>query len=411
MSFFCRYAAHTFPGIESLDNLYRIMSGALAGLKIQHPDNPPLPAWAELEYFRFTGDTARLHRLLEQDRTLERHYEFLENCSGDTPDPAWGAIPLSWRKTPEGYRWNGYSSGMDNTPRGRDDWNGLLWFDAVAQQGLAARSIAELAAIIGNESLRGRFQEEYRRKTDLLQHYWDPETGAFQDRRDGAFCRVLTPAIFWPMAAKMAPPEQAKQLAAHLENPEELGGSCPCPTVSRNDPAFTPEGAYWRGSVWVPLAYVTSVALRNYGFDDAARRLTGKLLTHMDATWRNYTPHSIWECYKPDRPEPALNSKGRICRADFCGWSALGPISMLIENLIGISEVSAQENRIRWTSTSPRRHGIRNLRFGGNTVSLLCDAGEVSVTATRPFTLEFNGVRHACPAGKTRLAPAEPALI
>ena len=323
----------------------------------------------------------------------------------------WGAIPLSWRKTPEGYHWNGYSSGMDNTPRGRDDWNGLLWFDAVAQQGLAARSIAELAAIIGNESLRGRFQEEYRRKTDLLQHYWDPETGAFQDRRDGAFCRVLTPAIFWPMAAKMAPPEQAKQLAAHLENPEELGGSCPCPTVSRNDPAFTPEGAYWRGSVWVPLAYVTSVALRNYGFDDAARRLTGKLLTHMDATWRNYTPHSIWECYKPDRPEPALNSKGRICRADFCGWSALGPISMLIENLIGISEVSAQENRIRWTSTSPRRHGIRNLRFGGNTVSLLCDAGEVSVTATRPFTLEFNGVRYACPAGKTRLAPAEPAPI
>ena len=46
MSFFCRYAAHTFPGIESLDNLYAIMSGAPAGLKIQHPDNPPLPAWA-----------------------------------------------------------------------------------------------------------------------------------------------------------------------------------------------------------------------------------------------------------------------------------------------------------------------------------------------------------------------------
>ena len=44
MSFFCRYAAHTFPGIESLDNLYAIMSGAPAGLKIQHPDNPPLPA-------------------------------------------------------------------------------------------------------------------------------------------------------------------------------------------------------------------------------------------------------------------------------------------------------------------------------------------------------------------------------
>ena len=411
MSFFCRYAAHTFPGIESLDNLYAIMSGAPAGLKIHHPDNPPLPAWAELEYFRFTGDTARLHRLLEQDRTLERHYEFLENCSGDTPDPAWGAIPLSWRKTPEGYRWNGYSSGMDNTPRGRDDWNGLLWFDAVAQQGLAARSIAGLAAVIGNEPLREKFQREFEQKTELLQRYWDPETGAFQDRRDGAFCRVLTPAIFWPMAANMTTAEQARQIVAHLANPEELGGACPCPTVSRNDPAFTPDGSYWRGAVWVPLAYVASVALRNYDCDDEARRLTEKLLNHMVNTWRGYTPHSIWECYKPDLPEPALNSKGRICRADFCGWSALGPISMLIENLVGIREVSAQENFIRWRSTSPRRHGIRNLRFGGNTVSLLRDAAGIHVTAARPFTLEYNGTRHACPAGETNLVPAEPAAV
>ena len=92
---------------------------------------------------------------------------------------------------------------MDNTPRGCDDWNGLLWFDAVAQQGLAARSIAELAALIGNEPLKRKFQREFEQKTELLQRYWDPETGAFQDRRDGAFCRVLTPAIFWPLAANM----------------------------------------------------------------------------------------------------------------------------------------------------------------------------------------------------------------
>ena len=84
---------------------------------------------------------------------------------------------------------------------------------------------------------------------------------------------------------------------------------------------------------------------------------------------------------------------------------------MLIENLIGISEVSAQENRIRWTSTSPRRHGIRNLRFGGNTVSLLRDAAGIHVTAARPFTLEYNGTRHACPAGETNLVPAEPAAV
>ena len=84
---------------------------------------------------------------------------------------------------------------------------------------------------------------------------------------------------------------------------------------------------------------------------------------------------------------------------------------MLIENLIGIREVSAPENFIRWESSSPRRHGIRNLRFGGNTVSLLSDEAGVHISAARPFTLEHNGVRHTCPAGETHLAPAEPAPV
>ena len=29
----------------------------------------------------------------------------------------------------------------------------------------------------------------------------------------------------------------------------------------------------------------------------------------------------------------------------------------------------------------------------------------------RPFTLEYNGTRHACPAGETNLVPAEPATV
>lgn len=407
MSFFCRYAYHTFPGIESLDNLYRIISGDPCSLKIQHPDNPPLFAWAEREYFRFTGDVARLHRILEKDRILEKHYYYLESLRDGSPLPRWGVIPLSWQCTPDGYHWNGISSGMDNTPRGRGDYHGLLWFDAAAQQGLAARSIAELAEIIGNTKLRDKFHEEYCRKSELVQRYWDPCTNAFHDRRDNAFCRVLTPAVFWPMAAGMATREQAQLLSALLADPTKLGGHCPCPTVSRDDPDFSPEGLYWRGAIWLPLAYMTASALRSYGMFDSAREITYKLLNHMYETWRTYSPHSIWECYMPDSPEPALNSRNMLCRSDFCGWSALGPISLFIEHIIGIYEVSAVDSTIHWRITSSQRHGIRNLHIGDNVVSLVYEDGKIHISAIKPFTLLVNSVPHSCPAGESIIAICE----
>ncbi len=399
MALFCRYAPHAYPGVESLDNLYRIMDGAPCPLKIHHPDNPPLPAWAELEYYRFTGDAARLRRLLDEERTLEKYYDFLESLRDEAPLPPWGAIPLAWRNMPEGYFWNGISSGMDNTPRGRGSYDNLLWFDAAAQQGLAAQSIAEMAGIIGNRPLQAKFLAEYDKKRELVRRYWDSKDQTFYDRRNGEFCRVLTPAVFWPMLAGMVTPEEAAKLAALLADPAKLGGRVPCPTVARDDADFTEEGRYWRGAVWVPLVYVAAAALRRYGYHDLAGEISRNLLTHMYNTWKNYTPNSIWECYKPTLPEPALNGKEKRCRADFCGWSALGPIALFLECVIGLHEVSAAKGEIHWWTTSRKRHGVKNFRFGDNTVSLLAEEGRVTVSALHPFTLVLDGVPHPCPAG------------
>lgn len=49
------------------------------------------------------------------------------------------------QKETDGYRWSGVASGMDNTPRGREDYDSILWFDLLAQQALAARRIATYA--------------------------------------------------------------------------------------------------------------------------------------------------------------------------------------------------------------------------------------------------------------------------
>ena len=79
-------------------------------------------------------------------------------------------------------------------------------------------------------------------------------------------------------------------------------------------------------------------------------------------------------------------------RQDFCGWSALGPISLFIENIIGLHTVDAQEKRIEWRLHHDCRHGIKNLRFGDIETSLIAeDERHVTVISNKPYTLAING--------------------
>ena len=53
MVHFCKYAPEAFPGVASLENFYRpMLDGEPSTLLVHHPDNPPLPAWAEYANFR-----------------------------------------------------------------------------------------------------------------------------------------------------------------------------------------------------------------------------------------------------------------------------------------------------------------------------------------------------------------------
>ena len=46
---------------------------------------------------------------------------------------------------------------------------------------------------------------------------------------------------------------------------------------------------------------------------------------------------TIWECYSPEKPAPATRWDGEnYCRQDFVGWSGLGPIALMLENIIGL---------------------------------------------------------------------------
>ena len=57
------------------------------------------------------------------------------------------------------------------------------------------------------------------------------------------------------------------------------------------------------------------------------------------------------------------DNNGSLVKPDFVGWGALGPIALLIENIIGI-QANAPQREIVWYITRTDRHGIENLWLG-----------------------------------------------
>lgn len=417
MVLFCKYSPEKFPGVETLTNFYeafhteQYQDGSFP-LGIQHPDNPPLFAWAEYGNYLFTGDDAHARTLLTETRYLQKHYDWFNNL-----EPGWRfqtqmGLSAEVNLDPKalGYKWSGVASGMDNTRRERD----ALWIDAVAQQGLSALAISRMAESIGEDVLAAEWLAKYETlKETVNTYYWDEADGFYYDvSEDGStLYKVKTPASYWPLLAEMATPEQAARMAAHLQDPETFGGIRPWVTIARNDPHYYGgDGAYWRGGIWLPTAYMGTKAIEKYGHQAEADAAAENLLAHMYRTYHAVEPNTIWECYSPSRDHPVVRTNGHIVRPDFCGWSALGPISMFIENVLGFNTVDAKAKRVEWRLHQQERHGINNFKFGDIVTDLLYDGiGTVTVSSNAPYDLVINGTAYAIPAGETTIATQAPA--
>ncbi|MBQ9804840.1 MAG: hypothetical protein IJW35_08360 [Lentisphaeria bacterium] len=405
---FCRYAASVFPGLQSLDNFYKLMhDGEKSVIKIHIPDNPPLFAWTEYEYFKHTGDVARVKEILLEKRYLQKHFEWLYTVNpGELYD--YSDSPTAAKFVPgKGFLWGCGRAGMDNSPRGEDDQRSIYFVDLSAQQGLSALYIAKLAEAIGEKALADEYYGKFEElKKFVNERFWSDSDRMYFDRKvdESGFSKVLTPASMWPMLAEICSDEQSKDLAAALADPNRLGGERVVPSVSRDDNRyFDPTGGYWRGGIWMPKVYMTVKGLEKYGHWKLADEIAEKIIRQQYNTWRNFEPHTIWECYSPTEDKPSTDKKGRYARQEFCGWSALGPISLFIENILGIREVNALKNRIVWTPRRTQRNGIKNLKMGGKNFSLIAypDRNEAEISAEQQFTLCLNGKEISLPAGKS----------
>ncbi len=440
MSLFCKYAKGELPGVLSLRNFYDVLHGdghlpavipgegepawtrATPGvpyeIKIHIADNPPLFAFAEYENALLSGDLDHIRDLLYRRCALQKHYDWLESLHAPTaPDGVF--LPTALVAEEIGYRWEGRCSGMDNTPRGRLGARTeqhrpappeMLWVDAICQQALSARCIGRLFALVGDREESARWEARYAEKAATVnRYYWDDEDGFYYDISGSThdFYKIVTPASYWALAAGIASQAQARAMLEKLLDPAVLGGDVPVLSLSRSDGNYERDGRYWRGSLWLPTAYIALFGIAAYGYHTEARALSRRILDHMSATYREYTPHTIWECYAPEAPRPGVNATGdATVRPDFCGWSALGPISLLIEHVLGFYRVDAFGRTVEWSFPHELSGevGIRGLRFGDVLTDIVAKDGAVTVTANAAYTLVVDGTPYAIQPGETTFA-------
>lgn len=438
MSLFCKYARDEFPGVESLRNFYDVLygnkslpyvtpsegepawTGASPGIpsrmEIHIADNPPLFALAEHENALFLGNIGYIHDLLYNKRVLQKHYEWIEGLKTSVL-PHGVHVKTCLLNEGIGYRWEGGRSGMDNTPRGkttdrttaeRPNNPNMLWIDAICQQALSAKRIAELFAIVGDTQNQLEWECIYNQKKDLVNsYYWDDEDGFYYDidQESHEFYKVMTPASYWALVADIAPDDRARAMVAHISNERTLGGNPPLISLSKSDGDFESNGKYWRGALWLPTAYAALKGIERYGYYEQAHEAAKKILNHMLKTYMEYEPHTIWECYSPEAAEPAVTARGdKVVQKDFCGWSALGPISMYIEQIIGFHTVNAFQRIVQWQKPNEFKKalGIKNLRFADVVTDIVSIGNTCTVKANAPYTLIVNGKAFEIFAGEQK---------
>lgn len=387
-----KYGQEALPSIESHDNFYRKQhpDGAIAGVieKAAGEDDQPKDApwftrnnlfsWMEWEYYQTTGDASRFERVVPILRDYARWV-------------------IEHRRHDNGhYFWSGWSSGMDNSPRSVADefYPPYSWVDYDANEALAARYLAKMAAVIGDEETAQEMRALHAEIRDLVNRdMWSEEDQFYWDLdKDGSFRKVKTVASFWPMWAKITEERHVDGLIAHLNDEDEFNRPHRVPTLSADEPEYSPEGDYWRGSVWAPTNHMITKGLAANGRHEQAREIVLNHLNNMAKVFEE--TETVWENYAPEKAAP-----GDPSQPNFVGWSADGPIAQLIENYIGI-KLDVPNNTIRWRLLTTEEVGLRNLDFGGHTIMLKAharssrrDPVQLTVRTPTAFTIRLHDGR------------------
>jgi glycogen debranching enzyme len=266
--------------------------------------------------------------------------------------------------------------------------------------------LSRIAQTVEKEELVADLAEE---RAFLLRQintrFWNPETNFFHDLSPaGEFSMVKSVAAYWALLDKeIVPTDRLDAFLAPLRDVEMFNRPHRVPSISADSPGYNGEtGNYWCGGVWPPTNYMVLQGLNRAGKSRLAHKIARNHIEQMYAVFRQ--TDILWENYAPESPAP-----GQPAKPNFVGWSGLGPIAMLFENIIGL-RTDWPQRRLTWNRylVGPEPAGVRNYPLGADgRLDMLADREKVEIETNQAFTLtihdESGSLQTAVPVGKTTL--------
>ncbi|MDX1689008.1 MAG: trehalase family glycosidase [Candidatus Promineifilaceae bacterium] len=332
---------------------------------------PNVLAWAEWRVFRHTNDEERIGQIIWPLLALHNWYQ-------------------AHRTWPSGLYWaTGLSSGMPNQPRVPDSrfhhrhWT---WVDANMQASLSCQMLAQMAAAVDEAQKHAKklVGERAFLLRDANAHLWNDKSEFYHDVDPaGNFSAEKSIGAYWALLDKdMVPQERLTPFVRHLHETTAFNRPHRVPSLSSDSPGYDKEGNGWCGGVWSPTNYMVLKGLRRHGRHKLAHQIA---LNHLNNVCQIFQrSNTFWEHYTPEQAAP-----GTEACSDFVGWSGLTPISILLEDVIGLS-VDWPLRRVTWDRRleSASAYGVRNYPLGAEGKMDITGNGEaVEVVTNVPFTL------------------------
>lgn len=209
-----------------------------------------------------------------------------------------------------------WESGWDNSVRWNLPIRDLWAIDLNCFMLMTYRSLAYIAEELelSHDALKWKNKAAYL-EAEIENVFWNDEIKAYTDvnRFTGEKSDVLTPASFMPLYVGIAGKERAELMA-------RLGGDKTkfypaMPTVSYDNPCYSND--YWRGPVWLNVAYFAAKGIKNYGYDDIADGIKNTILKFVEND-----PEAIRENYN--------SATGEGLYAKHFSWSSVFVLEFIL---------------------------------------------------------------------------------
>ena len=289
---------------------------------------PPLAGWAIAEIYKHTGDKNYVREMLP--KLIKYHewwYKYRDHnhngiceygsCDGTLEAAAW-------------------ESGMDNAVRFDStvmvkndinshypsveawsmnqesvDLNAFLAAERLYIINLASEVGFKLKLDLPEEALRLAGENPADYGTNVADYFFVAYPGFFFDRRlDGTYVMDEGTEACIPLWTGIASKEQAEAAHKIFMSPAKFATYIPFPTVSADNPFFTPNG-YWRGPIWLDQVYFGIKGLRNYGYAEDADAFTRNVFDRLQGLKEDTAIHENYDTFT-----------GGTLKAPHFSWSA-----------------------------------------------------------------------------------------